>query len=190
MRDRNTRAQILARRQQTAARAIAAESVFHQARVLLLIDAFSGRTRGLQSLARLSRLDFLLRFPPVLEHMNLDRHPTWPTPAAITPAERHATDLAFAGSRYGLWTDRYTLIIGALLGKKLIREVPGRILELIATPDGRGAADQLATTPEWATTSHRAAALRDQLDLPAARLDALLRPAIRRLETTALRAST
>jgi hypothetical protein len=183
MRDRNTRAQILARRQQTAARAIAAESVFHQARVLLLIDAFSGRTRGLQSLARLSRLD-------VLEHMNLDRHPTWPTPAAITPAERHATDLAFAGSRYGLWTDRYTLIIGALLGKKLIREVPGRILELIATPDGRGAADQLATTPEWATTSHRAAALRDQLDLPASRLDALLRPAIRRLETHALRAST
>src|SRR4051794_36583512 len=114
MPDRNARAQLLARRQRAAAQAIAAEAVFHQARVLLLIVAFSGRARGLRSLARLSRLDFLLRFPPVLDFMNLGQ--TWPATATTVSAERHATDTAFAGSRYGLWTDRYTLIIGALLG--------------------------------------------------------------------------
>lgn len=187
MPDYNARTQLLARRQQAAARAIAAEAVFHQARVLLLIVAFSGRTRGLQSLARLSRLDFLLRFPPVLEYMNTNGQPTWPADAATAPAERHATDLAFASSRYGLWTDRYALIIGALLGKQLIREVPSRTLELIATPDGRAAADRLAATAEWATTQQRADFLHTRLDLPAARLDQLLRPAIKHMQDHVVR---
>jgi hypothetical protein len=107
MADRNARTQLLARRQRAAAQAIAAEAAFHQARVLLLVVAFSGRTRGLRTLARLTRLDYLLRFPPVLEFMNLDGHPTWPPAASTTPAEHHATDVALASSRYGLWTDRY-----------------------------------------------------------------------------------
>ncbi|MFI7598215.1 hypothetical protein [Actinoplanes sp. NPDC049681] len=189
-RDRRTRAQLRARRQRAAAHAIAAEAAFHQARVLLLVAAFSGRTRGLRALARLSRLDFLLRFPPVLEFMNLDGHPTWPTTAATVPAERHATDIAFASSRYGLWTDRYTLIIGALLSKQLLREVPGRTLEVIATPAGRTAASELAATTEWARTKHRADFLHQRLDLPAARLDQLLRPAIARMETALLKVGT
>ncbi len=187
MPDHNARALLLARRQRVAAHAIAAEAVFHQARILLLIVAFSGRTRGLRSLARLSRLDFLLRFPPILEYMNIDGHPTWPPPAATVPAERHATDIAFAGSRYGLWTDRYTLIIGALLGKQLIRQVPGRTLEVIATPNGRTAATQLTAATEWTRTKGRAEFLHQRLDLPAARLDQLLRPAIRRMEKELLK---
>ncbi|MEV6301280.1 hypothetical protein AB0M02_17860 [Actinoplanes sp. NPDC051861] len=187
MPDRDARARLLARRQRAAGQAIAAEAVFHQARVLLLIVAFSGRTRGLRSLARLSRLDFLLRFPPILEFMNIDGHPTWPPSAATVPAERHATDIAFAGSRYGPWTDRYTLIIGALLGKQLIREVPGRTLEVIATSAGRAAATELAAATEWTRTKDRAEFLHQQLDITAARLDQLLRPAIRRMEKDLLK---
>lgn len=189
MPDRDARSRLLAARQRTAARAIAAESAFHQARVLLLISAFSGRSRGLRGLSRLSRLDFLLRFPPVLDYVDLGEATGWPTAAATVPAERHATDIAFASSRYGLWTDRYTLIIGALLGKQLAAVVPGRSLEMIATPAGRAAAAQLAMNHEWAATKLRADFLHQRLDVSAARLNELLRPAISRMEADVLKVS-
>jgi hypothetical protein len=81
----------------------------------------------------------------------------------------------------------YTLIIGALLGKQLIRQVPGRTLEVIATPTGRSTATELAGAPEWTRTNKRAEFLHERLDIPAARLDQLLRPAIRRMETELLK---
>ncbi|MFI7211587.1 hypothetical protein ACIBP4_12155 [Micromonospora maritima] len=182
MTDRTARTRLLAARQQAAARAIASEAAFHQARVLLLIAAFSGRTRGLRSLARMSRLDYLLRFPPVLQYISLPDAANWPSAATPLPAERRATDLAFAASRYGLWTDRYTLILGALLGRQLVTVVPGHLLEVITTSAGRAAATQLSDTSQWNRTRLRAEFLHRTLNISAARLDELLRPAIRRLE--------
>ncbi|MEU7925058.1 hypothetical protein [Micromonospora sp. NPDC049107] len=189
MTDRGARTRLLAARQQAAARAIAAEAAFHQARVLLLIAAFSGRSRGLRSLARISRLDYLLRFPPVLQYINLTDEAQWPSSAKPLPAERRATDINFAATRYGLWTDRYTLIIGSLIGKQLLNVVPGRILEVITTPAGREAAKQLSNTAQWNPTHLRAEFLHRRLNMSAPQLDALLRPAIRRLEADTAQAT-
>jgi len=188
MPDGGARARLLAARQGAAAQAIATESVFHQARVLLLIDAFSGRSRGMRGMARMARLDYLLRFPMVLDYMDLDGVSGWPAGAATLQAERHATDVAFAGSRYGLWTDRYVLITGALIGKQLVTLVPGNIVEPVATRTGQSAAHQLAQADEWARTRLRAEYLRSRLNVSAARLDQLLRPAIGRMETDLLKA--
>ena len=42
---------------------------YHQARILLLIDAFAGRTGSMDGLTKLAKLDFLLRYPAFLERL-------------------------------------------------------------------------------------------------------------------------
>jgi hypothetical protein len=179
--DAGVRARLRAVRQQAAAQAIASESAFHQARVLLLVDAFTGRSRGLYGLARLARLDFLLRFPPVLDYMTIEGVEGWPDAGQSLPAERLATDLALASARYGLWTDRYTLVVGALLGRQLVRPTPGRILELLTTRAGRSVAADLVSTDDWRRTHVRAQFLHQRLNASAQRLDLLLRQALTRM---------
>jgi hypothetical protein len=51
------------RRARVALLAVSEEDAYHHARVLLLIDAFTGRTRGLGDIERLNRLDYLIRLP-------------------------------------------------------------------------------------------------------------------------------
>ncbi|BCJ76969.1 hypothetical protein CS0771_65130 [Catellatospora sp. IY07-71] len=171
------RSAVLAR-QQAAARTIAQEAAFHQARVLLIVDAFSRDARGLRGLARLARLDFVIRFPNVLDRVDAEGV-GWPTGCRTQRLEQLADEAALAHRRYGLWTDRYNLIVGGLVSRRLVTLVSGRVFEPLTTAEGHAASLELRNSSAWSLVANRAAYLSQAMNLSAERLDEIIRPALR-----------
>ncbi|RAY10662.1 hypothetical protein DPM19_34470 [Actinomadura craniellae] len=139
---------------------------YHQARVLLLVEAVA-RTAGhagkLDGLTKLAKLDFLVRYPALAPAV-LDRldpndcrlHLSEEDIAVPTDVEAPMTRY-----RYGPWDDRYYPVIGALTGRGLLRYVRGRrgSVALAPTPAGRKLAQAMTATPEWAETTDRCVAI-------------------------------
>lgn len=136
---------------------------YHQARVLLLVDAVAsarGHQGKVDGLTKLAKLDFLLRYPALAPTV-LD---------ALSPADprlRLRDDESVTGQadveapmiryKYGPWDDKYYTIIGALVGRGLLRYVAGRrgSVALAPTPAGRDLAGRLAVTEEWNDVAER-----------------------------------
>jgi hypothetical protein len=134
---------------------------YHAGRVLILLSAFTREGKGIDSLTKLAKLDFLLRYPVLLERLSraVDAQPldllTQPT-----DEERLAVESRMVRYKYGPWDDRYYPILGMLIGTGLIRpEKSQRRTKLRATPLGIETAAGLATTGEWHTTALRCAYL-------------------------------
>ncbi|GAA5034980.1 hypothetical protein GCM10023317_87920 [Actinopolymorpha pittospori] len=140
------------------------EAEYHQARVLLLISAFAGKTGVFDGLTKLAKLDFLLRYPVFLERLA----ETGVTALELddvtrpTPEERGAVESRMLRYKYGPWDDRYYGIIGALVGRGLVEYVSGRRgnVTLRLTDGGRAIAGMLANEPPWRTTAARCDILR------------------------------
>lgn len=139
---------------------------YHQARVLLLVDAVCqapGHARKLDGLTKLAKLDFLLRYPALAPTV-LDQLPG-DDPRLHLSAEEVAepTDVEAPMTRhkYGPWDDRYYAVIGALVGRGLLRYAAGRrgSVALVPTPAGRKLARELAATPQWAEIGDRCQAV-------------------------------
>ena len=65
--------------------------------------------------------------------------------------------------KYGPWDDRYYAVIGALVGRGLLRYATGRrgSVALAPTPAGRRLSQNLAATPEWTNIAERCEAIAD-----------------------------
>ena len=164
------------RRERIALFTIADEAAYHEARVLILISAFTRRTRGLGDVERLVPLDYILRFPWVLENLPLKPRRTWA--AGLEASERvvEAFDSRYAAARYGPWYDRYERMIAVLQGRGLVATGEPRDAQLRTTRDGRLAADRLAASHQaWAICIKRAAFLYAQVNLTARALDRAIR---------------
>ena len=63
--------------------------------------------------------------------------------------------------KYGPWDDRYYPVIGALVGRGLLRYTRGRrgSVALTPTPAGRALAAQLAAAPDWSDLKDRSVAI-------------------------------
>src|SRR5690348_1558862 len=104
---------------------------YHQARVLLLVDAVStapGHAKKLDGLTKLAKLDFLVSYPafaPIVlsspEGSDARLHLT--DTDADTPADVEARRTRYT---YGPWDDRYYNAIGALVARGLLKYVRGR----------------------------------------------------------------
>ena len=135
---------------------------YHQARVLLLIAAVSNRSghaNKLDGLTKLAKLDFLVRYPTFAARI-LERIDEGDPRLQITPAETsEAGDVEAPMTRYkyGPWDDRYYPIIGALVGRGLVRYVRGRqgSTALRATRAGVALAEAFASDVAWAAISER-----------------------------------
>jgi hypothetical protein len=141
---------------------------YHQARVLLLVAAVS-RTKGnngkLDGLTKLAKLDFLLRYPALAPEV-LDRldfrdprmHLATEDVAAPTDVEAPMTRY-----KYGPWDDRYYAVLGALIGRGLVRYTAARKGSVAVAPTaaGRRLATQLANSGQWAEIADRGAAIAD-----------------------------
>ncbi|MEU9357458.1 hypothetical protein AB0D35_04965 [Streptomyces sp. NPDC048301] len=139
---------------------------YHQARVLLLVNAVTkapGHARKLDGLTKLAKLDFLLRYPAlapkVLEQLsesdprlNLSREEIEAPTEVESPMIRY---------KYGPWDDRYYAIIGALVGRGLLKYAKGRkgSVALATTPEGRRLAEDLSDTSDWKTLYERSEAI-------------------------------
>ncbi|MBT2422860.1 hypothetical protein J7F01_17815 [Streptomyces sp. ISL-22] len=139
---------------------------YHQARVLLLVTSVAG-TAGhnskLDGLTKLAKLDFLLRYPALASTV-LDSLNPRDERLALAPEELAApteVEAPMTRYKYGPWDDRYYAIIGALVGRGLIRYTKGRrgSVALVPTPQGKKLAADLGDTEAWSTIKERCEAV-------------------------------
>jgi hypothetical protein len=130
---------------------------YHLARVLLLVTSFTETdSDGVDGLTKLAKLDFLLRYPSMLDRVLQAIGHAWPEGTEPSEDERDAVESSMVRYKYGPWDDRYYPITGALLGLGLAELRPGRgRVALRATAVGRAAAAELARSAEWAVTARR-----------------------------------
>ncbi|MFG2049635.1 hypothetical protein ACGFIW_19670 [Micromonospora sp. NPDC048935] len=135
---------------------------YHQTRVLLLVTAVAAETghqRRLDGLTKLAKLDFLLRYPALASTVLDSLEPADPRLHLAKEDRYHPTAVEAPMTRYkyGPWDDRYYMIIGALVGRGLLRYAPGRkgSVALAPTPKGKRHAATIAATAPWSEIAER-----------------------------------
>ena len=140
-----------------------------EARLLLLIAAFSTNGSSLEGRTKLAKLDFLLRYPPFFARALAKRTGlTKRALAAIEHAESEGRTIEsrMMRYRYGPWDPAYFALLGRLVGKRLVEPVPETSgLGYRVTPQGKAVADALAADEAWTSVAERAALLKSYLDL-------------------------
>ncbi|MEU8524248.1 hypothetical protein AB0C77_01425 [Streptomyces sp. NPDC048629] len=139
---------------------------YHQARVLLLVDAVSreqGHARKLDGLTKLAKLDFLLRYPALAPVILDNLSPSDPR-LQLTPedlAEPTNVEAPMIRYKYGPWDDRYYAVIGALVGRGLLKYARGKkgSVALTTTRAGRDLASEMSRTADWNSISDRSQAI-------------------------------
>jgi hypothetical protein len=131
---------------------------YHEARLLVLLAAFEN---GISGLTKLAKLDFLLRYPTMLERLMVRDGRALSPEASPTSSERLAVESPMIRYKYGPWDDLYYPLIGSLVGKGLAdAERKGRMLKLQLTAEGADAAQRLLSDPAWNRLAGRVAVLR------------------------------
>jgi hypothetical protein len=139
---------------------------YHQARVLMLVDAVAstkGHSGKLDGLTKLAKLDFLVRYP-ALAPVVLDGLDEVDPRLNLSEAERNeptSVESPMTRYKYGPWDDRYYPVIGALVGRGLLRYTRGRrgSVALVPTAAGRRVATRLANEATWRPVNERCAAV-------------------------------
>jgi hypothetical protein len=129
-----------------------------EARLLLLIDAFTQANLSLQGRVKLAKLDFLLRYPQFYRRALRAK-------GRKIKEEGDAAENNIEGRmiryRYGPWDPAYYALLGSLLGRGLIETVPeGRYTGLRTTAAGQQVAASLSKAPAWDETAKHARKLR------------------------------
>jgi hypothetical protein len=98
-----------------------------EARLLLLIDAFSRKSNGtprfLEGRVKLAKLDFLLRYPDYLQRI-LTAHGARPADVATIDSGEAPLDSRMMRYRYGPWDPSYYAVLGSLIGRGLVDVTP------------------------------------------------------------------
>src|SRR5260370_19473046 len=139
---------------------------YHQARVLLLVDTVAG-TQGhsgkADGLTKLAKLDFLLRYPALAPAVLDDLDPADARLHLSEEDQAEPAEVEAPMTRYkhGPWDDRYYPVIGALVGRALLRYTRGRrgSVALAPPPTGRALAGQLAAARDWSDLKDRSLAI-------------------------------
>jgi hypothetical protein len=138
-----------------------------EARLLLLINAFTGTNKGLEGRVKLAKLDFFLRYPRFLHRALTIRGA--PDPGDLPEHENIENQMV--RYRYGPWDPAYYSLLGRLIGKGLITTVPmSGGFAFKSTDRGRNVAVSLAKSEAWQPTVRMTKLLRRHLDLTGTRL--------------------
>jgi len=136
-----------------------------QARLLLLINAFSKKDEGLEGRTKLAKLDFFLRYPNFFHRALQIRAPGTAQMASSEGAGETIED-RMVRYRYGPWDPAYFALLGALVGKGLVMTIPSRRgVVYRTTARGKAVAARLATTDAWNDTATRAQQIKKHFDL-------------------------
>ncbi len=127
------------------------------------VAATQGHSGKVDGLTKLAKLDFLLRYPALAPAV-LDRlEPDDPRLGLSEDdmAEPTQAEAPMTRYKYGPWDDRYYPVIGALVGRGLLRYARGRrgSVALAPTSAGRALARQLAGASEWSDVADRSLAI-------------------------------
>ena len=122
----------------------------HVARLLLLLQqADKRKTKTVNGITKLAKLDFLLRYPNCLERTAkaLGRDLS---EARVQAYERTTVESKMIRFRYGPWDDRYRRWIGLMVARGLVDTfVRGRTVHVGLTEAGRNVAAALAAREEF-----------------------------------------
>jgi hypothetical protein len=159
----------------TVSREVVLPSADAQARLLLLIDVFSGTsgTSGVEGRMKLAKLDFLLRYPDRFKQVMAARGND--IELGEDPWLTGAIEQGMIRYRYGPWDPAYYNLLGALTGKGLIQPShQDAVATYRTTPAGRHVARSLAGTDSWRPVYDRARLLRRYLNLSGTTLKDLI----------------
>ena len=134
-----------------------------EARLLLLIEAFSRRRNVLEGRTKLAKLDFLLRYPIYFNRALEIRRPQ-----LIHTQEEQKPDVEsrMVRYRYGPWDPSYFALLGRLIGKGLVMPAPfSRGIGYRTTDKGRVIASSLQEEPAWVDVAQRVEILRKHFNL-------------------------
>ncbi len=134
-----------------------------EARLLLLVEAFSRGRKVLEGRTKLAKLDFLLRYPSYYARALQIRRPELENaPDGLEPD----LESRMVRYRFGPWDPSYYALLGRLIGKGLIRSAPfTRGIGYRATDKGRAIALAMRHEPAWVDTAERIKVLRLHFDL-------------------------
>jgi hypothetical protein len=146
----------------------------HAARLLLLLDAFAEDSQGgagaIEGLTKLAKLDFLLRYPVMLERA-LKAKGRSVREVQLEDHERHSVESEMVRYRFGPWDHRYREFLNVLVAKGLASiSIEGRKVIIAVTELGRERAQQLAGEELFRPYTQRAKLLKRHLDLTATNL--------------------
>lgn len=144
----------------------------HLARLIILISAFrrEGDAAEVEGLTKLAKLDFLLRYPLMLERA-LARKGASVSRANVEEHERHSVESEMVRYRFGPWDHRYRSLLNLLVGKQLAAvRVDGRTVKISLTKRGEAVAAQLRAEEAFAPYVSRADLLSRYFDMTATNL--------------------
>ena len=144
----------------------------HAARLLVLLSAFSGVGHGdaVEGLTKLAKLDFLLRYPVMLERA-LEAKGQSTRDIQLEDHERLSVEAEMVRYRFGPWDHRYREFLNILVGKGLVTvSVEGRKIVIGLTERGRALASELSASPEFQDYARRSVLLKRHFDVQATTL--------------------
>lgn len=144
----------------------------HAARLLVLISAFSGEDQSgaVEGLTKLAKLDFLLRYPVMLERA-LSAKGKSVRDVQLEDHERFSVESEMVRYRFGPWDHRYREFLNILVGKGLvIVSVEGRKVVIATTARGYEVACELQASPVFQDYFRRSTLLKRYFDVQATSL--------------------
>ena len=133
-----------------------------EARLLLLIAAFTTAKKSLEGRTKLAKLDFLLRYPYFLKRALVIQAPG---EGAMDFEVDETIETRMLRYRYGPWDPAYFAVLGSLIGRGLVVPVAtGAGIGYRATPSGRILAQKLASTESWNEVARSARLLKSHFD--------------------------
>lgn len=144
----------------------------HAARLLLLLNAFVGDDESgvIEGLTKLAKLDFLLRYPLMLEKALIAKGQSTKD-VRLEDHERHSVESEMVRYRFGPWDHRYKDFLNILVAKGLVTiSIEGRTVVIAITPEGRALAKQFETQPLFEPYARRSILLKRHFNLTASNL--------------------
>lgn len=140
----------------------------HCARLLILLSAFDTDegTGEVEGVTKLAKLDFLLRYPVMLERaLQAKRYST--KEVHLLDHERDSVESKMVRYRFGPWDHRYPLLLSLLQAKGLVQMRMSGITKMVGiTARGKELSQQLAGKAEFVDVARRARLLKRYFDIP------------------------
>ncbi len=140
----------------------------HLGRLLVLLGEFTDEgSARVEGLTKLAKLDFLLRYPVLLERALAARNKSTRA-VKLEEFERTSVESRMVRYRFGPWDHRYRQWLNILVARGLaVVSVEGRTVTVGLTDSGVTVARHLADSEAFADIARRAAAIRQHFDLSA-----------------------
>lgn len=143
----------------------------HTARLLIIINVFSSsQDETIEGLTKLAKLDFLLRYPVLLERALVAKNRST-RDVRLEDHERQSVESEMVRYRFGPWDHRYREFLNILIARGLIAvNIEGRKIVITPTEQGRDVAQQLAVLELFEPYWRRATLLKRHFNLTATNL--------------------